>query len=721
MTTKLILASALAGALVLVSRGEPRNLVWTGAESGDWNLTDANWYVKDDPDKKPVRFESGDNAWFLDRSQVAETVTVCRHHPNSKIPEQTWDVGRFVVSNEFNAFTFNSKRRNNENTADASNANWYAADSKLGSFEKWGAADVRLNFRFEDAFPVNVHEGRFITGSGSDFVGEWYGCLGSLYKAHDIYFWTNTTLRLGANATFGAINSATYPTLYLNGATLDFAATGQQNLPKTVFNDATLLFSQRPSEIYFSNNTEYHGTKPYVYTCNYPEIASGVPTVTFGRNQVYVDVSVDDVTGDASPDLIFSNRVVDVTRTQNTSVYRVMNTFRKKGPGTMAFHNGFSTTTGDFEVVEGTLEIGGYDPNTFDVSYSTLGRVNPAKERTITVKNGATIDFKVKAGVMNAPRNWKLVVDGGTLRSSAGPALYLGALELNDATVELAAPYKGWLPYGYLSVTRLLKIGGKTPCTLACPTVNADQAFLTIGFTDADRRDNQEYCNKNGQSFTNLWSVLEMDVADITGNAETDATIGLIIRNMYNMTWRTDTDFSSTGGWGGTMNPYRAYRFLGGIKKTGAGTLRLTNTSTYNYTTEVAAGALVVDGSIAKSSAVIVDANAYLGGTGTVAAVTFKNAGGLLCSMGAKDVLKTPSVTAEGSVVVKVQAPAGADKKDFHQDLLQITGRPASVDFTNWSVSFPGAEGSKGFVLKYDAATGLVSGGYAGGTLVIFR
>ena len=722
MTNKLMFVSALAGALTFASRGEPRDLVWNNAAgTGLWNLTDANWHVKDDPEKSPVCFASGDNAWFLDLSQAAETVTVCRRLPNFKISEQTWDVGRFVVSNEFNAFTFNSKRRNNENTADVSNANWYTADSKLGSFEKWGAADVRLNFRFEDAFPVNIYEGRFITGSGSDYVGEWYCCLGSLYKNHDIYFWTNSTLRLEANATFGAINSATSPMLYLNGATLDFAATGLQNFPKTVFNDASLSFSRWPSAIYFSNNTEYHGTKPYVYTCNYPLSSSGVPTVTFGRNKAFVDVRVDDVTDDARPDLIFSNRVVDVTRTQGTSVFRIMNTFQKKGLGTMAFHNPFSTTTGNFEVVEGTLEVGGSDPNSFDLSYSTLGRMNPAQERTITVMNGATIDFKVKTGVMSVPRNWKLVVDGGTLRSSASPALYLGALELNDATVELAAPYKGWLPYGYLSVTRLLKFGGKMPCTLACPSVNADQAFLTIGFTDADRRDDREYCNKNGQSFTNLWSVLEMDVADITGNAETDATIGLIIRNMYNMTWRTDTDFSSTGGWGDTMNPYRAYRFLGGIKKTGAGTLRLTNTSTYNYTTEIAAGALVVDGSIAASSGVTVDAGAYLGGTGTVAAVSFKNAGGLLCSMGAKDVLKSPSVTAEGSVVVKVQAPAGADKKDFHQDLLQITGRPASVDFTNWSVSFPGAEGSKGFVLKYDAATGLVSGAYAGGTLVIFR
>ena len=134
MTNKLMFVSALAGALTLASRGEPRDLVWNNAAgTGLWNLTDANWHEKDDPEKRPVCFASGDNAWFLDLSQAAETVTVCRRLPNFKISEQTWDVGRFVVSNEFNAFTFNSMRRNNENTADVSNANWYTADSKLGT------------------------------------------------------------------------------------------------------------------------------------------------------------------------------------------------------------------------------------------------------------------------------------------------------------------------------------------------------------------------------------------------------------------------------------------------------------------------------------------------------------------------------------------------------------------------------------------------------------
>ncbi len=697
-----------------------RDLVWSNAAgTGQWNLTDANWYVQGDAAREAVCFESGDNAWFVDLDGTAGTaVTVQRRHPNPKAGETAWNVGRFVVSNELNAFTFTSTRLKNDGSGFEANVNWYAV-SGLGSLEKFGAGDVRLNFRFEDAFPVEIHAGRFIAGSGSDYVGEWYGCLGSLYKPHDIVFAAGTTLRLAANTVFGTLNSATAPTLHLNGATLDFAASGQQNFPKTVFDDARLAFSAWQSRLYYSNDTDYLGTMPYAYAVNSITSADSVPTVTFGRNRSYVNVTVADITGNAAPDLVFSNRLVDVARVQGTATYYGLNTFRKKGAGTLAFHNGLSTTTGSFEVVEGTLEIGGYDANHFDMTRTGIGNVNPAVERTITVQKGATVDFKSKLGVMNGPRNWMLKIDGGTLRSSAGPAIQLGALELNDATLDIREPYRGWLPYGYFGVTRLLKVGGTKPFTFALPETNRDQAFLTIGFTDADRREELDPVQHPG--FTNLWSVLEMDVADITGSDAVDATVALIVRDMYNMTWRTDSDFSSTGGWGNDVNPYRGYRFLGGIRKTGAGTLRLTNVNTYSHTTEVAEGVLEVDGSIAASSGVTVEAGAYLAGTGTVAAVTFRDGGGLICEVGAKDVLRMPSVQAEGVVDVKVRAPSGMDKKDFRQAILQLTERPETVDLSNWHVAFPGAEEAKGFRFAYDGTTGMVSAHYAGGTLIVVR
>jgi autotransporter-associated beta strand protein/YVTN family beta-propeller protein len=64
----------------------------------------------------------------------------------------------------------------------------------------------------------------------------------------------------------------------------------------------------------------------------------------------------------------------------------------------------------------------------------------------------------------------------------------------------------------------------------------------------------------------------------------------------------------------------------GSLTKTGAGLLDLTGVSSYMGTTTVAAGALVVDGSIANS-AVTVQSGAVLGGQGTIGALTAQSGG----------------------------------------------------------------------------------------------
>ena len=79
----------------------------------------------------------------------------------------------------------------------------------------------------------------------------------------------------------------------------------------------------------------------------------------------------------------------------------------------------------------------------------------------------------------------------------------------------------------------------------------------------------------------------------------------------------TSTTFA--GGLGGTG---------GSLVKTGTGTLLLTATSLYSGATTVSAGTLVVNGDIASSSGITVNAGARLAGTGTVGA-TLINSGGM--------------------------------------------------------------------------------------------
>ena len=77
---------------------------------------------------------------------------------------------------------------------------------------------------------------------------------------------------------------------------------------------------------------------------------------------------------------------------------------------------------------------------------------------------------------------------------------------------------------------------------------------------------------------------------------------------------------------------------------------------------------------------------------------------------------------AEGDVVVRVANPDGREATDFRQPVLQLTAKPASVDFQNWRVSYDGEEDHwRSFSFRYDSGTGVVSAFYSGGTMVIFR
>ena len=209
-------------------------------------------------------------------------------------------------------------------------------------------------------------------------------------------------------------------------------------------------------------------------------------------------------------------------------------------------------------------------------------------------------------------------------------------------------------------------------------------------------------------------------MADITKDAETDATIRLPIRNMVNMSY---TDYNNTQINGYTYNPWQWCHFQGGIRKTGAGTLCLNGAISYTHTTEVADGALLVDSSIATSSGVTVDSDAWLGGTGTVSAVTVKDGGGFICYAGRNTAkpLRVPSLTAEGDVVVRVANPDNLDKSAFRQDIVTLTAKPASVNLGNWRISYEGDEDAKAFGFGYNPSTGVIRAWYSGGTMMIFR
>ncbi len=134
-------------------------------------------------------------------------------------------------------------------------------------------------------------------------------------------------------------------------------------------------------------------------------------------------------------------------------------------------------------------------------------------------------------------------------------------------------------------------------------------------------------------------------------------------------------DTSTNGAYAGVMSG------TGALAKSGAGTLTLTATNTYNGATTVETGKLVVNGSIA-SSAVTVQSNAMLGGAGTVGA-TVVNSGATIApgnSPGALTINGDLTWNNGGGYDWEVFRLPGEGTAGTDWDLLSVTG---SLNLTN--------------------------------------
>ena len=719
-TAKMIALLLVGAALVNVYA---RDLIWVGgaagADANKWDLSTLNWRVAGDETMTPVAFESGDNVLF-DDTATSFDVSMQQTAPGKN--DFQYDIGNIVFSNDVNNYSWNV----------AFVDTWTQARGAMGSIDKWGAGDLTINSRLDTTGDFTCHAGRILSRTGSWYPNEYRSTLGSMHNARTISFEPGTTIDAVAALFGGPRSSPSLFTTTFDGTSVKL--TGTQSLPKSTFTNCPSFFASGGNiciweDVYFRG----HGLSPHVFA------ASGDYMMAFRRGAVsnFATVYVDDLTGDGvdvddKDDLIVSNRLGAITLTAAGATHWFNTSFRKAGKGTMVLSNSkgsASSTTGDIEVVEGRLVINGTASGISLTGsnwlYSAIGAVADTRERTLTVKTGAELELRstFSTGALNTPQEWSLLVDGGTLIIDANVTANLGSLTLKDATfIYSNGQSSGWFPsWGTMAIAQKLAFAGSTPYDLTVPahTGVRDIPYLTLGFTLSSEKGN-EPVKPAWPHLTNLWTVVDFDVTDITKDSETDATIRLPIRNMVNMSY---PDYNNTSINGYTYNPWQWCYFQGGIRKTGAGTLCLNGTISYTHTTEVAGGALLVDSSIATSSGVTVDSGAWLGGTGTVAAVTVKDGGGFICYAGRNTAktLRVPSLTTEGEVVVRVANPDNLDKSAFRQDIVMLTAKPASVNLRNWHISYEGDEDAKAFGFGYDSSTGVVRAWYSGGTMMIFR
>ncbi len=705
------LAFAVAGAALA---GMARDLVWLGQkDSVDWDLVTPNWCVKGDETKTRVCFESGDNVFFLEDEWETNRVRLIRTDLTGWAKE--FDIGTVVVSNDVQSFSWS--------------CNGYGYVGALCfqpvSIDKYGAGDFDVNYGFEWNCDFTVHGGRFVSGYNSTHTTDNRNPAGSMIVNRTVTFLSNTTwyasssgYGFGGAGNVGREDGRGNVHVVFSNATVDASGTQNRyvNFPKTTFWNATPAFGSKDDDscsLLFSGDLAIGGTQPTTFASR---------SMTFGKKSLTpITIDVADATGDDAADFIVSGRVGNTTVVANPKTYSGDGRFIKSGAGTMELANGDNTFTGNVVVAEGTLLV------TSGTDIRNSGRKGPLGPidgcgKTVTVRDGATLQMGVftkndnfPISNPNAPASYAISVEkGGRLRLADGSHLF-GELALGggELTYGNGAP-QTWIEYALMTVGKKMSFSGTTPYDL---DVRGTHNVMYLGFTGESVRDDAPI-SSGKPHLTNLWSVVEFEVADITGDDGVDAAIGLPMRDLVNVCYPT-YGYNPNGY---TYAPWKWARFRDGVRKTGAGTLRLYGENGYTHVTEVAEGTLVVDGSIASSSGVTVGSGAFIGGTGAVSAVSIAAGGGfsVAADKARTDVLTIPSLTCAGVVVVRPTGVTAETAAQFRQGICRLQDRPAVVDFSGWKVDCLHAK-PIAFRFGYDPATGVVDVRYAppGLTLVI--
>lgn len=565
-----------------------------------------------------------------------------------RVPDITGDDGSDVV---FSAYL-----------NDADGTNW----DNPTNFIKTGVGT--LEFHNKDSTfrrDAVVAEGTLKLTAGNARIGNAASALGSTVVSHTIIVESGATLNLAASDLFGqGYNDPTGVCIHIKGGSLVQDDKFSNAFGPLVLEDATLVHGQgayassstpRWPAFAFSEVT-FCGTTAY-------DLANTASYAVFGMNGMR-DLRVEKIVSDgtysaATPDVTISQQIRDGLNTWTGGGVTYgprATTFRKVGPGVLRLANTGNDFTGDLEIAEGivTLVKKGTSQNP---TSGPLG--NLTTNRTVTVCGSGELYYSDsdQLGQACADMEASFVVSNGTVRFKSGIVNGWPTVKFYNANLiygngvgnSSTGDSDAW---GLWAMRYRVEFDGTRAMALPANGLNNR---ISLGYssdtTSETTGDNTIYHGRT-----------EFCVRDMTCDARIDVDIGMDIQSLPYWT-------SSSAN-----NIFKDRRYRCGLKKTGAGTLRIGGRFTCPESTRVEEGSLVFDGTLAEQqtgwgvSSFEVANGAFLGGSGSVFNVALEEGGGFTSVVG-----QTGALTVNGALTLP-QSRDVAINVVCTNDLATMTG-----------------------------------------------
>ncbi len=555
--------------------------------------------------------------------------------------------------------------------------------------------------------------------------------FGAARYPHTFTVHPGATLQLAASDLMGQFYATNAITLHVKGGTFHQSGKPVNGIGRTIFENATVKIDNTPdtdSNYWWRESPTQTNRVP----CTWPSIGFN-QGVTFKGTCAISDskatyhfgtengTKATELNLDGS-DITLNGRLIDapawydrswpadefgrryITKTNHPA--QLLN-MRKTGSGTLTLNNVNSPTKGRIEITEGVLRLGKRGNSQYTATQSPLGDLSDSN-RVALVMSGGVLEFRDSdtLGQAACVNYSQFIISNATIRSHGNWANSFPYLTLYNAEFD----YTGGLttgedipPYGAFIFAQRVTWDGTRPYNLPFKGKGSG-GYFALGFQD------DFYEEPRSDGLTNWHGKCEFRVMDITRSAASDVTIGVPLKSQA--TW--------TGGprWGKTV------RFRTGLLKTGPGTLSLNGTDPegkyYEEATRVAEGTLLVDTHRFRSTNVLVQAGAYVGGTGTVKRVTLADGAGLTAAPGQTVPLTVTAIELPANGTARLDVPC-------LEDLTEVTALRVPVaqnaDLANvkWTCTVNGEEPPDGYRASAVVSNGILYGVYvkSGLTLLI--